>query len=153
MRRPIALAADHGGYALKEAVKRMLDEGAIPYHDFGTHSEESCDYPDYAAPAARSVSEGASERGIFCCGSAAGMAIVANRFPGVRAVACHSAWAARMSRLHNDANVLALGGRVVSPDEARRIVAVWLETGFEGGRHARRLSKIADMEDARGPAS
>ncbi len=153
MSRSIALAADHGGYALKEAVKQLLDDRAVPYHDFGTHSEESCDYPDYAEPAARSVSEGASERGIFCCGSAAGMAIVANKFPGVRAVACHSEWTARMSRLHNDANVLALGGRVVRPDAARKIVAVWLETGFEGGRHARRLGKIADMEDAHHPTS
>lgn len=149
----IALAADHGGYELKEAVKRLLDDRAISYRDFGTNSNESCDYPDYAAPAARSVSEGTSGRGIFCCGSAAGMAIAANKFPGVRAVACHDERAARMSRLHNDANVLALGGRVVTFEEARRIVAVWLETEFEGGRHARRLGKIADIEDAPRPTS
>lgn len=149
----IALAADHGGYELKEAVKQMLDDRAIPYLDFGTNSDESCDYPDYAELAARSVSEGNSERGIFCCGSAAGMVIVANKFPGVRAVACHNEWAARMSRLHNDANVLALGGRVVSLEEAERIVAIWLETEFEGGRHSRRLDKISDIEDAFQPTS
>ena len=149
----IALAADHGGYELKEAVKQMLDDRAIPYFDFGTNSDESCDYPDYAELAARSVSEGNSERGIFCCGSAAGMVIVANKFPGVRAVACHNEWAARMSRLHNDANVLALGGRVVSLEEAERIVAIWLETEFEGGRHSRRLDKISDIEDAFQPTS
>ena len=149
----IALAADHGGYELKEAVKQLLDERTISYHDFGTYSGESCDYPDYAGPAARSVSEGNSERGIFCCGSAAGMVIVANKFPGVRAVACHNEWAARMSRLHNDANILALGGRVVSLEEAERIVAIWLETEFEGGRHARRLDKISDIEDVFQPTS
>ena len=149
----IALAADHGGYELKEAVKQMLDDRAIPYLDFGTNSDESCDYPDYAELAARSVSEGNSERGIFCCGSAAGMVIVANKFPGVRAVACHNEWAARMSRLHNDANVLALGGRVVSLEEAERIVAIWLETEFEGGHHSRRLDKISDIEDAFQPTS
>ena len=149
----IALAADHGGYELKEAVKQMLDDRAIPYLDFGTNSDESCDYPDYAELAARSVSESNSERGIFCCGSAAGMVIVANKFPGVRAVACHNEWAARMSRLHNDANVLALGGRVVSLEEAERIVAIWLETEFEGGRHSRRLDKISDIEDALQPTS
>lgn len=149
----IALAADHGGYELKEVVKQMLDDRAIPYLDFGTNSDESCDYPDYAELAARSVSEGNSERGIFCCGSAAGMVIVANKFPSVRAVACHNEWAARMSRLHNDANVLALGGRVVSLEEAERIVAIWLETEFEGGRHSRRLDKISDIEDAFQPTS
>ena len=149
----IALAADHGGFELKEAVKQLLDDRAIPYHDFGTNSDESCDYPDYAGPAARSVSEGNSERGIFCCGSAAGMVIVANKFPGVRAVACHNEWAARMSRLHNNANVLALGGRVLSLEEAKRIVTIWLKTEFEGGRHARRLDKIADIEDAPQPMS
>lgn len=149
----IALAADHGGYELKEVVKQILDDRAIPYLDFGTNSDESCDYPDYAELAARSVSEGNSERGIFCCGSAAGMVIVANKFPGVRAVACHNEWAARMSRLHNDANVLALGGRVVSLEEAERIVAIWLETEFEGGRHSRRLDKISDIEDAFQPTS
>ena len=149
----IALAADHGGYELKEAVKQLLDERAIPYHDFGTNSDESCDYPDFAGPAARSVSEGNFERGIFCCGSAAGMVIVANKFPDVRAVACLNEWAARMSRLHNDANVLALGGRVVSLEEAEKIVAIWLETEFEGGRHSRRLNKIAEIEDAPQPTS
>lgn len=143
----IALAADHGGYALKETVKQLLNDRAIPYHDFGTNSLESCDYPDYAEPAARSVSEGACERGIFCCGSAAGMVIVANKFPGVRAVACYNEWTARMSRLHNDANILALGGRIVSFEEAKKILAIWLETEFEGGRHSRRLGKITDIED------
>ncbi len=144
----IALASDHGGFELKETVKKLLEDRGISYQDFGTNSGESCDYPDFAGPAARSVSEGSSERGIFCCGSAAGMVIVANKFPGVRAVACHNEWTARMSRLHNDANILALGGRVVSLESAKEIVSIWFETEFEGGRHARRLDKIVDIEDA-----
>lgn len=144
--KPVALASDHGGYSLKEAIKAALDEDQIPYKDYGTYSEESCDYPDFAAPAARAVSEGQSDRAILCCGSAAGMAIVANKFSGVRAVACHNEWAARLSREHNDANVLALGGRVVGAEEGKRIVRLWLQTSFEGGRHSRRISKISELE-------
>ncbi len=144
--KPVALASDHGGYSLKEAIKAALDEDSVPYKDYGNDSEESCDYPDFAAPAARAVSEGESERAILCCGSAAGMTIVANKFPGVRAVACHNEWTARMSREHNDANVLALGGRVIEAEEAKRLVRLWLDTPFEGGRHSRRISKISDLE-------
>jgi ribose 5-phosphate isomerase B len=144
--KPVALASDHGGYLLKEAVKAALDEDGVPYKDYGTDSENSCDYPDFAAPAARAVSEGESERAVLCCGSAAGMAIVANKFPGVRAVACHNEWTARMSREHNDANVLALGGRVIDAEEGKRLVRLWLDTPFEGGRHNRRISKISDLE-------
>lgn len=144
--KPVALASDHGGYRLKEAVKAVLEEDQIPYKDYGTHSEESCDYPDFAGPAARAVSEGGSDKAILCCGSAAGMTIVANKFPGVRAVACHNEWTTRMSRSHNDANVLALGGRVIDADEAKRLVRLWLKTPFEGGRHSRRISKISDLE-------
>lgn len=144
--KPIALASDHGGFALKALVKGVLDERGIAYTDYGTDSEESCDFPDYAAPAARAVSEGASERAILCCGSGAGMAIVANKFPGVRAVNCYDEWSTLMSRQHNDANVMALGGRNLDPDEARRLVPLWLDTSFEAGRHARRVSKISELE-------
>lgn len=144
--KPVALASDHGGYLLKEAVKAALDEDGVSYKDYGTDSEDSCDYPDFAAPAARAVSEGESERAILCCGSAAGMAIVANKFPGVRAVACHNEWTTRMSREHNDANVLALGGRVIDTEEAKRLTRLWLDTPFEGGRHSRRVSKISELE-------
>jgi len=144
--KPVAIASDHAGYRLKEIVKAVLEEDGVPLKDYGAHSEESCDYPDFAAPAARAVSEGESDRAILCCGSAGGMAIVANKFPGVRAVACHDEWTTRMSRQHNDANVLALGGRVVDAEEARRLVRLWLGTAFEGGRHARRVSKISDLE-------
>lgn len=151
--KPIALASDHAGYRLKEFVKQILEKRNLPYKDYGTSSEEPCDYPDFAGPASRAVSEGESERGILCCGSAAGMVIVANKFPRVRAVACPDAKTAEMSRLHNNANVLALGGRVVSPEEAEHIVKVWLETPFEGGRHARRVEKIAALEQSRTPTS
>ena len=144
--KPVALASDHGGYLLKEAVKAALDEDGLSYKDYGTDSKDSCDYPDFAAPAARAVSEGESERAILCCGSAAGMAIVANKFPGVRAVACHNEWTTRMSREHNDANVLALGGRVIDANEAKRLARLWLDTPFEGGRHSRRVSKISELE-------
>lgn len=146
--KPVALASDHGGYSLKEAIKAALNEAGVPCKDYGTDSEESCDYPDYAAPAARAVSEGVSDRAILCCGSAAGMAIVANKFPGVRAVACHNEWTARMSRAHNDANVLALGGRVIDAEEAKRLVRLWLDTPFEGGRHSRRVTKISELEES-----
>lgn len=144
--KPVALASDHGGYQLKEIVKSVLDEAGIPYTDFGTASEDSCDYPDCAAPAAKAVSEGESDRAILCCGSGAGMAIVANKFSGVRAVNCYDEWSTRMSREHNDANAMTLGGRSLDPEEAKRLVLLWLETPFEGGRHARRTAKIAGIE-------
>ncbi len=144
--KPIALASDHAGFLLKESIKAYLEAEGIPFRDHGAHSEEPSDYPDFGAPAARAVSEGESERAILCCGSAAGMTIVANKLPGVRAVACHDESSVRMCRLHNDANVLALGGRVLGFEEANRLVRLWLDTAFEGGRHARRLSKIADLE-------
>ena len=144
--KPIALAADHAGFQAKEAAKEALRELNLPFRDYGTNSEASCDYPDFAAPAARAVSEGESERGILCCGSGAGMAMVANKFPGVRAVACHNEWSAQMSRMHNDANVLALGGRVLDAEGVKRVVRLWLETPFEGGRHSRRVGKIGELE-------
>jgi len=144
--KPIALASDHAGFQAKETVKGVLRERGLPFRDYGTDSEAPCDYPDFAGPAARAVSEGESERGILCCGSAAGMAIVANKFPGVRAVACHDEQAAKISRVHNDANVLALGGRVLDAEGIKRVVRAWLDAAFEGVRHARRVAKIAELE-------
>lgn len=146
--KPIALASDHAGFALKEKIRALLEADGIAVKDYGTDSEAPCDYPDFAAPAARAVSEGVSDRAILCCGSAAGMVIVANKFPGVRAVACEDESAVKMCRQHNDANVLALGGRRVDHEVARRLVRLWLETEFEGGRHARRLAKIAALENS-----
>ena len=144
----IALASDHGGYRLKEFVKNLLQSLGHEVLDFGTHSEESVDYPEYAAKVARAVAKGEVDRGILCCGTGIGMSIVANRFPKVRATLCHDEYTARMSRLHNDSNVLCMGGRVLSLEKAEAIVRIWLTEEFEGGRHARRLSKLEEIEKA-----
>ena len=144
--KPIALASDHRGFRMKEIVKSMLEKSNISYKDYGTTSEESCDYPDYAAPAAMAVSEGESERAILFCGSGSGMAIVANKFLGVRAVNCYDEWSTLQSRQHNDSNVMTIGERRVLDDDFLRLVNLWLETSFEGGRHARRTSKITELE-------
>ena len=142
----IALGADHAGYATKEAVRRFLDGLAIPYDDVGTFSGEPVDYPDIAALVARGVSSGVYDRGILVCGTGIGMAIAANKFSGVRAAPVVDPVSARLSREHNDANVLALGGRVTPPAVALEIVKTFLDTPFEGGRHQRRLDKIARLE-------
>ncbi len=142
----LALASDHGGYGLKEAVKAWLQEWGHQVVDMGTHSEESVDYPDYISRAAAAVSRGEVERAVVLCGTGIGASIVANKYPGVRATLCHDIYTARMSRLHNDSNVLAMGGRVLGLDLAREMLKAWLETPFEGGRHQRRLKKLADIE-------
>ncbi len=114
--------------------------------DFGTFSEDSVDYPDFAIKAIKALLRGEVDRAILMCGTGIGMSIVANRFPGIRAALCHDVYTARMSRLHNDANVLVMGGRVLSPEVAQEMVKVWLTEPFEGGRHERRLRKIEDIE-------
>jgi ribose 5-phosphate isomerase B len=145
----IALGADHAGVALKNDIKHLLDERGIPYTDFGTNSTESVDYPDFAAEVGRRVAGGEFDRGILVCGSGVGMAMAANKIPGIRAAAAIDEASARLSREHNDANVLALGERVTASDQAKRLVDIFLETPFQGGRHQRRLDKIAALE--RGP--
>ena|SRR5688572_22143495 len=145
----IALGADHAGVTLKNDIKRLLDERGIPYTDFGTHNTESIDYPDVAADVARHVSAREFDRGILVCGSGVGMAMAANKIPGVRAAAVIDETSARLSREHNDANILALGERVTPADQARRLVDVFLDTPFHGGRHQRRIDKITALE--RGP--
>jgi ribose 5-phosphate isomerase B len=142
----IALGADHAGYSTKEALKPLLDRLAIPYDDLGTFSDESVDYPDFAARVAQAVSSGTCDRGILVCGTGIGMAIAANKFAGVRAAPVVDLVSARLCRQHNDANVLALGARVTPPDAVPEIVKTFLETAFEGGRHQRRLDKIARLE-------
>ena len=142
----IALGADHAGVALKQDIKRHLDERGISYTDFGTDSTEPVDYPDYAKTVSDAVAGGQFEYGILFCGSGIGMAIAANKVPGVRAAAVFDADAARLSREHNDANVLSLGERVTSADEARAIVDAFLDTPFAGGRHQRRVDKITAIE-------
>lgn len=142
----IAIGSDHAGYQLKEQVKQILESLGQEYLDLGTSGTESVDYPDYAAAVAKKVQDGM--RGILCCGTGTGMAMTANKFKGIRAAVCNDAQAARMSREHNDANVLAMGGRVVQDTNvAREIVKTWLDTPFEGGRHQRRLDKIKQFEE------
>lgn len=146
MSEKIIIAADHAGYALKETLKPFLAEMGLTVTDVGTDSERSVDYPDPGGKASEAVSTGLFPRGILICGSGIGMSIVANRFPGVRAALCLDEEMARLSRMHNDANILVLAGRKTDTDAARRIVGVWLSTPFEGGRHQRRLDKILGME-------
>jgi len=138
----IALGADHAGFELKERLKGVLEARGTPFTDLGTSSTLPVDYPDYARKVALPVSQGHAERGILICGSGQGMAMTANRYPGVRAAVPFDEATARLSREHNDANVLALGGRTLDPAMAERILVAWLETPFEGGRHSRRLEKI-----------
>jgi ribose 5-phosphate isomerase B len=142
----IALGADHAGYGLKEALKAWLINHGYQVLDLGTHSTESVDYPDYAALVAESVVDHKVERGLLICGTGIGMSMVANKVPGVRAALCGDLYTARMSREHNDANVLELGGRLMGTDMAADIQQAWLQTEFAAGRHARRVEKIADIE-------
>jgi ribose 5-phosphate isomerase B len=142
----IALGADHAGVELKAHVRQLLAEMRVPYEDFGTLTNGSVDYPDFAAEVAGSVASGRFDRGILVCGSGIGMAIAANKIRGVRAAAVNDVESARLAREHNDANVLALGGRMTSIDRAREIVRVFLETPFAGGRHQRRIDKITEIE-------
>jgi ribose 5-phosphate isomerase B len=142
----IALGADHAGVALKADIKRLLDERGIAYEDFGTDTTTSVDYPDFAKTVADQVSSGAFERGILFCGSGVGMAIAANKVHGIRAVAANDEDTARLSREHNNANVLALGERLTPFDAARRMVNLFLDTPFAGGRHQRRVDKISAMD-------
>jgi ribose 5-phosphate isomerase B len=142
----IALASDHGGLRLKEAVKVLLTERGIPFEDCGTENGESVDYPDYGEKVARKVAAGAVEKGVLFCGTGIGMSIVANKFPHVRAALVTDAFMARMAKEHNNANILVLGGRILGEDEAREMVATWLDAAFEGGRHQGRLDKIAVLE-------
>ena len=143
----IALACDHGGFRLKEVIKSYLEELGIEYIDYGTYSEESVDYPDFAYRAAKGIVNGEAERGIFICGTGIGISIAANKVGGIRAALCYNVYAAEMSRRHNDSNVLCLGGRVLGDELAKRIVKTWLETPFDGGRHERRVKKISEIEE------
>ncbi len=142
----IAIACDHGGYALKEAVKAHLDELGLAWRDFGTNSTDSCDYPDYAAPAARAVASGECDRGIVICTTGIGVSIVANKIPGVRCALCSDPLSAEMTRRHNDTNMLAMGAGIIGQNLALKIVDTWLGTAFEGGRHQRRVDKITALE-------
>ena len=146
MEEKIALAADHGGFALKEEVKKHLDEIGVPYVDFGTHSTESVDYPDMALPACEAVVSGTCTKALLFCGTGVGMSICANKVNGIRACCCSDSFSCEFTRRHNDANALCLGGRVIGAGLAIQLVDLFLRTPYEGGRHARRVGKIADIE-------
>lgn len=142
----MALGADHAGFELKDALKRVLDELGVMYQDFGTTSAASVDYPDFAEAVARGVAEQRFDRGILVCGSGIGMSIAANKVAGVRAAVVSEVEAAKLSRQHNDANVVAIGSRLTPADRAAEIVRAFLTTAFDGGRHERRVDKIARIE-------
>ncbi|MGI6092393.1 MAG: ribose 5-phosphate isomerase B [Veillonellaceae bacterium] len=142
----IAIGSDHGGFRLKEEIKAMLTEKKIDFQDFGTHSTESVDYPDISRNIAEAVAFGDYDRGIIICGTGIGVSIAANKIKGIRAALCNDVFSAQMSREHNDANILTLGERVIGPGLACMIVETWLGAEFAGGRHGRRVEKIAELE-------
>jgi ribose 5-phosphate isomerase B len=142
----VVVGSDHAAVAAKKVVLDLLSELGTSFGDLGSHGDESVDYPDYAERVARTVASGEADRGILLCGTGIGMSIAANKVAGVRAALAHDVTTARMSRLHNDANVLALGGGLLGERLLREIVTVWLATDFEGGRHQRRVDKIARLE-------
>lgn len=142
----IALASDHGGYALKEHIRQYLEDKGLACHDFGCHSTESCDYPDFAKPAAEAVAAGECEWGILICTTGIGISMAANKVKGIRCALCHEPLSAELTRRHNNANVLALGAGVTGPMLAERIVDTFLNTDFEGGRHQRRVDKVMAIE-------
>ena len=143
----VAIGSDHGGFLLKEEIKRYLAEVGIDHQDFGTFSVESVDYPDITEAVAEAVVGGLYERGIIICGTGIGVSMAANKIDGIRAALCHDAFSAQMSREHNNANILTMGERVIGPGLARLIVEIWLKTEFAGGRHERRVEKIMALEN------
>src|SRR5512139_1591220 len=142
----IAIGSDHAGLELKTEILSLLKDLGHEYIDYGTDTPASVDYPDYGEKVSHDVAKGKVDRGILICGTGIGMSIVANKFPFVRAALCNDLFSAKMSRLHNDANILIMGGRIVGKDLAKEIVRTWIETPFEGGRHQSRLKKITLIE-------
>ena len=145
----IAIGADHAGFTVKQAIKKHLEQAGYNVDDVGTESEESVDYPEFARAVAEKVAGGMAQLGVLVCGTGMGMAIAANKVPGIRAAVAHDKLTARLAREHNDANVLTLGARVVDPSQAVEIVREFLDAQFAGGRHQRRVDKITDMEQVR----
>ena len=142
----LVIGSDHGGYELKMAILEMLRNKAVACADFGTDGSDSVDYPDFAAKVAGAVSSGEAELGILICGTGIGMSISANKFSGVRAALVHDEFTAQMAREHNNANILVMGGRVLTLDQGKKLVEIWLDANFEGGRHQNRLDKISAIE-------
>ena len=143
----LAIGSDHGGFALKQEVMAHLKELGIEYKDFGTYTEDSCDYPIYGEAVARAVASGECDRGIAICGTGIGISMACNKVKGIRCAVCGDCYSAEMTRRHNDANVLAMGARVLGSGLALKIVDTFLETPFEGGRHARRVGLLAEIEN------
>ena len=142
----IAIGADHGGFELKEHIKKHLDDLGIIYKDYGTYSEDSVDYPDCAAPVCKAIQDGTAENGILICGTGIGISIAANKYKGIRAALCGDVYSAKMTKMHNSSNILCMGGRVVGRELAFMIVDTWLGAEFEGGRHEARIAKIHQAE-------
>ena len=143
----IAIGCDHGALELKNTVKAHLEKRGFAVVDFGTHTAQSCDYPDFASAAARAVASGECERGIVLCTTGIGVSIAANKIPGIRCALLSDVWSAKMTRLHNDTNMMALGAGVVGPNLALEIVDVWLDTAFSSeARHQRRIDKVMELE-------
>lgn len=142
----IIIGSDHGGWEIKEIIKTFLEDLGYKYLDCGSFNTESVDYPDIGVKVAKTISSGEANKGILICGTGIGMSIVANKFPHVRAALCHNIYTAKMSRKHNNANILIMGGKVIGKNLATEMVQVWLETAFEGDRHIRRLEKIEEVE-------
>lgn len=147
----IVVASDHGGFELKEAIVALLAERGVDHQDMGPINLDSVDYPDYGSKVAGAVSKGDAEAGILVCGTGIGMSIVANKFSGVRAALVHDSFTAQMAKEHNNANVLVLGGRILSVEKGVELVKVWLDTEYEGGRHQKRLDKISLVEQGGTP--
>ena len=142
----IGIGSDHGGFELKEHIKKFLEEQGVEYVDYGTKTLDSVDYPEYGLKVAEAVKNGECDKGIVVCGTGIGISISCNKVPGIRCALCGDTYSARMSIEHNNANILALGGRVVGKDLATEIVSVWLKAQFQAGRHERRINKISDIE-------
>ena len=140
------MCSDHAGYELKEYIKTLLDARGLSYKDFGTYSSDSCDYPDYAHPMAEAIERGEVYPGIAICGTGNGIGMTLNKHQGVRAALCWRSDIAQLARAHNDANVVVVPGRFISLEDTRKIIEVFLDTPFEGGRHARRVDKVMALE-------
>ena len=147
MDNKFVIASDHGGLELKESIVSYLRSQEVEIVDLGTMNDDSVDYPDFGIKVASVVSSGAADNGILICGTGIGMSIVANKFPGIRAALITDEFTAQMSKEHNNANIIVMGGRVLTPAQAQKMVKVWLESAYAGGRHQRRLDKIASLED------
>lgn len=142
----LAIGSDHGGYELKEHIKKYLDEKGVEYKDFGCYDENSVDYPDIAQKVCDAINNKECENGILVCGTGIGISIAANKIDGIRAAHCHDVYSAEMTKRHNNANVICMGGRVIGRELAFKIVDAWLGAEFEGGRHQTRIDKIHNLE-------